>query len=288
MAEPETHPFVVVRLSPEQIELAELALWELGAAGIEQRDDSTIVRESTPGEVVLIAAFEDDHAAAAAVRSLESDYRVELQRVPHQNWAVEWRKGFGAQRIGSRILLHPSWEPVDPGPNDLVIEIDPENAFGSGDHETTRLVLRLLDARSLVGQRVLDVGCGSGILSIAAVRLGARRSIGVDIEKDAAIVAERNAKLNGVAASVEFSTTPLDRVEGTYDLVLANIETRVLVEIPPALRARMAPGATLVLSGILNREREELLAAYSEMRLEELVEEGEWCACVLRERVPQP
>lgn len=284
MAEPETHPFVVVRLSPEQVELAEFALWELGAAGIEQRDDSTIVRELTPGEVVLIAAFEDDHAAAAAVQSLESDYRVELQRVPHQNWAVEWRSGFGAQRIGSRILLHPSWEPVDPGPNDVAIEIDPENAFGSGDHETTRLVLGLLDARSLVGQRVLDVGCGSGILSIAAVRLGARRSIGVDIDKDAVFVAGRNAKLNGVAASVEFSTTPLDRVEGTYDLVLANIETRVLVEIPAALRARMASGAILVLSGILNREREELLAAYSEMQLEELVEEGEWCACVLRER----
>ena len=285
MAEPTTHPFVVARLAPTEVELAELALWELGATGIEQRDDTTIVREPTPGEVVLIAAFDDERAAAEAVESLRSNYRVELHRAPHQNWAVEWRKGFGAQRIGTRILLHPSWEPVEPGPNDIDIEIDPENAFGSGDHETTRLVLGLLDARSLAGQNVLDVGCGSGILSIAAIRLGARRSVGVDIEHDAVAVAQRNAELNGVSSSVEFSTTPLDQVQGAYELVLANIETRVLVHMPSELRARMARGATLILSGILSREREELMEAYSEMKLEELVEEGEWCACVFRERV---
>jgi ribosomal protein L11 methyltransferase len=283
MTEPPTDSFVIARLAPDQVELAELAFWELGATGIEQRDDTTIVREPTPGEIVLIVAFENEASAAAAARALESDYRVQLHHVPHQNWAVEWRKGFGAQRIGSRILLHPSWEDVEGGPNDIVLEIDPENAFGSGDHETTRLVLELLDGRVRTGQRVLDVGCGSGILSIASVRLGARSAVGVDIEEDAIAVAGRNAELNGVASSVEFSTTPLDEVTGAYDVVVANIETRVLVHMPAALRARMAPGASLVLSGILNRERDELLSAYSEMRLEELVEEGEWCACVFRE-----
>ena len=284
MTEPTAHPFVVARVAPEQVELAELAFWENGATGIEQRDDTTIVREPTPGEVVLIVAFEDEASASAAMRALESEYRVELHHVPHQNWAVEWRKGFGPQRVGSRILLHPSWEPVEGGPNDIVIEIDPENAFGSGDHETTRLVLGLLDARVTVGQRVLDVGCGSGILSIAAVRLGAASAVGVDIEDDAIDVSRKNSKLNGVATSVEFSTTPLDDVEGTYDLVIANIETRVLVHMPEAVGARMAPRATLILSGILNRERDELLAAYSGMELEEVVEEGEWCACVFRQR----
>jgi ribosomal protein L11 methyltransferase len=283
MTHPTTHPFVLARVTPQEVELAELAFWELGATGIEQRDDTTIVRETAPGEVMLIVAFADEASAAAAIRALESDYRVELHHVPHRNWAVEWRAGFGSQRIGSRILLHPSWEPVEGGPDDIVLEIDPENAFGSGDHETTRLVLGLLDARVKGGERVLDVGCGSGILSIAAIRLGAQAGVGIDIERDAVVVAKRNAELNGVGSSLEFSTSRLDAVEGDYDLVLANIETRVLVQMPSALRARMASGATLVLSGILNRERDELLAAYSEMHLEELVEEGEWCACVLRE-----
>jgi len=283
---PLTHPFVIARLEPAQVELAELELWELGATGIEQRDDTTIVREPTPGEVVLIAAFDNVEAAKAAVQSLQSDYRVELHHLPHRNWAVEWRKGFGPQRIGSRLLLHPSWEPVEGGPNDVVLEIDPENAFGSGDHETTRLVLGLLDRHVREGARVLDVGCGSGILSIAAVRLGARSSVGVDVEEDAVTVSRRNARLNGVASSVEFSTTRLQRVEGDFDLVVANIETRVLVHMPAALQARMAPGGTLILSGILNREREELLAAYSELHLDDVVEEGEWCACVFRENTP--
>ena len=283
MTEPDSHPFVIARLRPEQVDLAELAFWELGATGIERRDESTIVRETTPGEVVLLVAFEHEAAARSAIAALESEYRVALHHVPHQNWAVEWRKGFGPQRIGDRILLHPSWEPVEGGPDDIVIEIDPENAFGSGDHETTRLVLRLLDARVSPGQRVLDVGSGSGILSIATVRLGARSSTGVDIEDDAIDVATRNAELNGVASAVSFSTTPLDDVEGEFDLVVANIETRVLVHMPAPLRARMAPGASLILSGILNRERDELLAAYSDMQLEELIEEGEWCACVFRE-----
>ena len=283
MAETPTDPFVIARVTPEQVELAELSLWEQGATGIEQRDDTTIVREPAVDRVLLIAAFEDEPTARAAVQVLAGDSEVALRRVARRNWATEWRRGFGPQRIGSRILLHPSWEPVEGGPHDIVVEIDPENAFGSGDHETTRLVLRLLDARVRAGQSVLDVGCGSGILSITAVGLGARSAVGVDVEEDAVVVARRNATRNGVASSVQFSNTPIELIPGVYDLVIANIETRVLTRMARALRARLAPGASLILSGVLNRERADLFSAYSECELEELVEEGEWCACVFRE-----
>jgi ribosomal protein L11 methyltransferase len=282
MTKVEHHPFVTVRLEPTQVELAEMRLWELGATGLEQRDSTTIVRETMPGEVVILAAFGDESSARHAVESLRPDYRVELQYVPHQNWATEWRKGFGPQRIGTRILLHPSWEPVRSEPDDVVLEIDPENAFGSGDHETTRLVLRLLDERVTGGERVLDVGCGSGILSIAAVRLGAVLSTGIDVEEDAVTVSRRNAELNGVASVTSFSTRSLAEVHGPYDLVLANIETQILIDMRKLLQSVMAPGGTLILSGILNRERHDLLRAYADMNLEELREEGEWCACVLR------
>jgi len=283
MPEPSSHPFVVLRVQPHEVELAELRLWELGATGIEQRDQSTIVREPTAGEVVLRAAFADEVDARSAFETIAREHRAELEHVPHQNWAIEWRQGFGPQRIGQRLVLHPSWEPVEEGPEDVVLEIDPENAFGSGDHETTRLVLRLLDQRVTGGERVLDVGCGSGILSIAAVRLGAASAVGIDIEDDAIRVAARNAALNAAATATEFSTRSLETVLGSYDIVLANIETRVLLHMPDALRARMGSGAILVLSGILQKEQEALLEAYSAMHLEEVVEEGEWCACVLRE-----
>lgn len=283
MTRPDSHPFVTIRVRPERLEVAQLRLWELGATGLEERDQTTIVREPTDGDVVVYAAFEDDAAALHALNEVRAEYEADIVYVPHQDWATEWRRGFGAQRIGRRLLLHPSWEPAQSKPGDIVLTIDPENAFGSGDHETTRLVLGLLDARITGNERVLDVGCGSGILSIAAIRLGAASSVAVDIEEDAIVVTERNAELNGVASSVEASTTPLSAIAGVYDLVLANIETRVLVHMPDALRLRMAPGATLILSGILRTEKEELLAAFASMHLEDLVEEGEWCACVLRQ-----
>ncbi|MBT8470163.1 MAG: 50S ribosomal protein L11 methyltransferase [Deltaproteobacteria bacterium] len=280
------HPFVTVRVRSEQLELAELRLWELGATGLEQRDQTTLVRDATSGGAVVIAAFPDEASAQHALHEMQSQYEAEILYVPQADWATEWRRGFGAQRIGKRLLLHPSWEPAESKPGDVVLTIDPENAFGSGDHETTRLVLQVLDERVGGAERVLDVGCGSGILSIAALRLGANSAIATDIEEDSVIVTERNAELNGVGPLIRASTLPLAEVDGVFDFVLANIETRVLVQMPNDLQARLAPDGLLVLSGILRPERDELLSAYSPMTLEQCLEEGDWCACVLRH--PEP
>jgi ribosomal protein L11 methyltransferase len=280
------HPFVTVRLRPEQLELAQLRLWELGATGLEERDETTLVREEASGQAVVVAAFPDEAAAQYALEEIREDYEAEIVYVPREDWATEWRRGFGAQRIGKRLLLHPSWEEAQSKPGDVVLTIDPENAFGSGDHETTRLVLRLLDHRVAGGERVLDVGCGSGVLSIAALRLGAASAVAIDIDEDAAVVGRRNAELNGVASRVAVSTRPLSDIDGVYEIVLANIETRVLMHMPKDLQARIALGGILVLSGILRTERDELLAAYAPMRLEECIEEGEWCACLLRPEAP--
>lgn len=282
MLVPEPHPLVTLRARREQLEIAQLRLWELGATGLEERDQTTLVREPAGGYVVVVAAFADEASARHALRELRPEFEADLTYVPHQDWAVEWRRGFTAQRIGQRLLLQPSWEQAESAPGDVVLTIDPENAFGSGDHETTRLVLTVLEQRISGGERVLDVGCGSGILSIAAVRLGAECAVAIDIDQDAVSVARRNAALNGVISSVETSTEPLSHVSGIFDVVLANIETRVLIRMPDALRIRVAPEGFLVLSGILRHEREELLAAYASMKLEECLEEGEWCACLLR------
>lgn len=275
------HCSLEVRVRPEEVELAELSLWELGAAGLEQRDQTTIKPGPSGGDVIIIAVFDDERAANAALDRMRTSYEVTLCSIPRRDWATEWRRGFGAQRIGRRILLHPSWETVEATPHDVVITIDPENAFGSGDHETTRLVLALLDGAIQGSERVLDVGCGSGILSIAAVRLGAASSVAIDIEGDAIEVTRRNAALNGVASSIDASTRPLSEVEGRYDLVLANIETRVLVPMARALGDKLAPGATLILSGILRSEQAELLSAFASFDLEKRVEEGEWAAFML-------
>jgi len=280
------HPFVTVRVRSELLELAQLRLWELGATGLEERDNTTLLRATESGGTTVIAAFADEASAQYALREMRSEYEASILYLPRVDWATEWRRGFGAQRIGERLLLHPSWEPVQSKPGDVVITIDPENAFGSGDHETTRLVLQVLDECVAGGERVLDVGSGSGILSIAALRLGAAAAIATDINADSVIVAARNAELNGVAPRLRASTQPVAEIDGLFDIVVANIETRVLVEIPEELQAHLARDGLLVLSGILRPERDELLAAYAPMKLERCLEEGEWCSCVLRQAGP--
>jgi ribosomal protein L11 methyltransferase len=273
---------VTVRVAPPQREVAELWLWELGATGLEERDDTTLTRAAEGGGIVIVAAFANESAAQRALSELRPELEADIVYVPHENWAMEWRRGFGPRRIGKRLLLRPSWEQVDGLPGDAVVTIDPENAFGSGDHETTRLVLTILERRIAGGERVLDVGCGSGILSIAAVRLGAASAVAIDVDRDAVAVARRNADLNAVGPQVSVSAKPLEDVDGVYDVVLANIETRVLIGMAEALRARVASGGFLVLSGVLLPERDELLSAFPSMRFDRLVEEGQWCACVLR------
>ncbi|MEM7137948.1 MAG: 50S ribosomal protein L11 methyltransferase [Myxococcota bacterium] len=276
------HPLLRVRLPSDRVELVQLQLWELGAIGFEQHDQTTLVRAEDANTVTLTAAFEDLALAEAARDSLPSELNVQLAFSEPVDWATEWRRGFGPQRIGARLLLQPSWEPDDAPGDRAIVTIDPENAFGSGDHETTRLVLSVLDRRIQGGETVLDVGCGSGILSISALRLGARLAIGVDIEDSAIEVARRNAELNGVQPCFDVSRTPLDRVDGRFDVVLANIETRVLTQMPEALAQRVAPGGILVLSGILLAEHDAILASFGSLELLESLSENNWLAYVMR------
>ncbi len=270
-----------IRVDPAAVELAELWLWEHGATGLEQRDTTTIVLGIDDGRVTLLGSFEDEALAANALAIAPPEYEASLLYDEATDWAVEWRRGFGPQRIGSRLLLQPSWEQVADSEGRTVLTIDPESAFGSGDHETTRLVLSIIDERITGGERVLDVGCGSGVLSIAALALGASSAIGIDIEDDAIAVATRNASLNGVADRFDASTAPLHAVEGKYDLVLANIETRVLVDLPSQLASCVAPDGLLILSGILDFEHDAILRAYEATPVVETRSEGEWLAFVM-------
>lgn len=286
MSRSKRHPFVSTRVMPEELELAQLRFWELGATGLEERDRTTLSRGSDDERITLVASFASEAVAQRALVEVKKNFEAELSYAADVDWAIEWRRGFGPRRIGQRLLLQPSWETTEGARDEVVVTIDPESAFGSGDHETTRLVLAALDQRMRGGERVLDVGCGSGVLSIAALRLGAASAVGVDIDEGAVTIARRNANLNGVDASFEVSATPLAEVGAVFDWVLANLETRVLVHMVDELSARIAPGGSLVLSGILGEEREAILDAYVSLRLIEWLEEGAWCACVMEPRVP--
>jgi ribosomal protein L11 methyltransferase len=212
--------------------------------------------------------------------------------IQEEDWANDWKQHFHPTRIGRRLVIKPTWESYAPQAGDIVIELDPGLAFGTGTHGTTRMCLEVLEGivfrdppyETVDGPlpaTVLDVGTGSGILAIAAARFGVERIVAVDIDQRAVEVASENLSLNGIAG-VEVSTTPVEAIPGRFEIVLANILAEELVRLGQHLVARVAPGGFLVLSGILT-EREEFVRngfAPFPLDLAEVRREAEWsCLC---------
>lgn len=191
--------------------------------------------------------------------------------VSEDDWSSDWRQHFTRQVFSEALAISPPWEAK---PGDVVIE--PGMAFGSGDHPTTRACLAGIARLAEPGSRCLDVGCGSGVLALAAVRLG-MEATGVDTDAEAVRVARENAERNGLAA--RFDTTPLQSLTASYDLVVANIFAEVLVKLAPALIARCS--GSMVLAGILADRAPMVEAAFSRLRLVRRSQEGEWVSLEL-------
>lgn len=186
---------------------------------------------------------------------------IEQAEVAEEDWAESWKEHFHIERFGQHLVVVPTWRRFDPQPGDITIALDPGMAFGTGQHETTRMCLEALESAVRPGAHVLDVGCGSGILAIAAARLGAREVLALDIDANCARITAENARLNGVA--IDARTGTLDAVSPTagFDLVVANIIARVIIEIAPQLVAALAPDGRLIVSGVIGEREAETVAA---------------------------
>lgn len=196
------------------------------------------------------------HLQAFGLRPI-GDLRTRL--VDEADWAEAWKAHFHVLRLGRRLVIKPSWRRHHQADDEVVIDLDPGMAFGTGLHPTTRLCLEALEARADRGPlgRALDVGCGSGILSIAAVKLGATRALGVDIDPIAIEATAANARHNRVGKRVRAREGTIPSGEGSFDLVLANLIAGLLVELAANLAAELVPGGTLIASGIfIDREPE--------------------------------
>jgi ribosomal protein L11 methyltransferase len=218
--------------------------------------------------------------------------RVRTQpAVPEEEWRDAWKRYFHVTRIGRRTVIVPSWERHAAAPGEIVVELDPGMAFGTGTHASTRLVLEELERLADAGaapDRVLDVGAGSGILAIAACKTWpAARAVAVDNDPIAVRTCGENCARNGVGDRVDSALTPIDDLPGTYPLVLANIQAHVLRALKEGLVARCAPGATLILSGLLTPQAEPVAAEFvaAGLRLVAIrpsADDPQWSSAVLQ------
>jgi len=205
-----------------------------------------------------------------------------------EDWANNWKVHFKPVRIGERLVIKPTWEEYHELPGDLVIRIDPGMAFGTGAHPTTRMCLESLEricfgaSGGRLPDAVLDVGTGSGVLSIAAALMGATRISALDIDPEAIRVTRENLQLNGLAELVQASTTDLGQLSGEYGVVVANILAEELVRLSAQLTARLAPGGWLILSGILTEKADFVRAGFPGLAPVESPTEAEWCCLTFR------
>jgi ribosomal protein L11 methyltransferase len=290
---PEPHyPYVAVDVAAEEAEEVGALLFELGAKGVELQDATTLTH-GVAGRVTLRAGFDLEEDARAALCELRPAWSPRVEHVVGDAWRDEWKKHFEPFCICEAIVVRPPWRTYAAAPGERVVVLEPGKAFGTGLHETTRLVAAILSdhAAELRGARLLDVGCGSGVLALVALALGAQSARAIDVDPDATAVTRENAERNGVASRVLTDATPVAAITERYLVVVANIEAGTLVELAPALAARTAPGGMLVLSGILApdvapEQLDEVQAAYSGLKLEEVRRDGEWIAAVLRQLQP--
>jgi ribosomal protein L11 methyltransferase len=286
---------VRIGLPAAEVEAAEAALFELGAASVTLLDaEDQPVHEPDPGEVRLwpdvvvqglFAAESFDHQGILDQLmnlGLVTDRQaIEIAPLADQDWERAWMDQYQPLRFGQGLWICPSH--IEPDPDwPLVIRLDPGLAFGSGTHPTTAMCLALIDGAELKGLRVIDFGCGSGILAIACALKGAERVIGVDHDPQALQATADNAARNGVAARIS-ALAPDDFEPEPVDCVLANILAGPLIELAPQLIACLKPGGRLVLSGILAEQAESVAEAYrAALGRPEILTQEDWVRLVFR------
>jgi len=273
-------PWIQLRLSANEETSEKYSDW-LSACGaqavtfIDAQD--TPIYEPLPGDeviywhnTVVMGLFDASHDMDKTITYLKSihpdknDMAYKLEQLEDKDWEREWMDNFHPMKFGERLWICPSWREV-PEPEAVNVMLDPGLAFGTGTHPTTALCLTWLDGLDLVGKTVVDFGCGSGILSLAALKLGAKKVIGIDIDPQALQASKANAERNGVEDRLALFL-PKDQPSLKADVVVANILAGPLRELAPTIIEFVAPNSLLALSGVLEEQANELQNIY-----------GQWC-----------
>ena len=277
-------PFVLVDVTAEEADETSGELFELGADGIEERDGTTL-QKGAQGLVTLVASFATKDAAEEAIAQIDASKNPRLEEIVGDAWRDEWKKHFHPFLLCDGLVVAPPWEKYEGDHGSArVLELEPGRAFGTGLHETTSLVAQALSKvkNEFAGKPILDVGCGSGILSLVALAFGAAHARAIDNDADVIGVVLENAERNGFAKNVTTDTTDVSAITEKYPVVVANIEADVLIKMSAPLTRALQTRGVLVLSGILAPQRDRVREAFAALELVEAPARGEWVALVLR------
>jgi len=271
---------VSISASEQQREMLIPTMMEWGCEGFEETDTALLCYMSmdqwAPGR---LASLKQELMTQLRHISLNAD--VQFREIQDRNWNEEWEKTIQPIEVGDRIVIKPSWAVYNAPHGKIVIQIDPKMSFGTGYHETTRLTIQLLEKYLKPGSRVLDVGTGTGILAIAAMKLGGSSAAGTDIDEWALENARENVEANGLSDTVEISgKSPGDFPTSEFDLLTANLTLNTNFELLEEFRKALRDNGTLLLSGLLNVDQKKMIQGLEENRFRILEEifENEWIA----------
>ena len=303
---------VSVDTSHEATDLVSEILQELGAAGVVIEDpallneyirsglwDYTDLKESEETEVVRVKAYWaldeelegklqhlSERLASLAQHGIDKGAgAVSWKAVADEDWAETWKEFFHTEKIGARTVIKPTWEEYEAKAGEIVVELDPGAAFGTGQHATTSLCIRALEDLVQPGMTVFDVGTGSGVLAIVAAKLGAKRVEAVDFDPVAVRVARENVRQNGAEDVVHTERSDLLKsVEGEADLIIANIIADIIVRLFGEVKGSLAAGGTMLLSGIIEDRLADVVEAAGRhgFSVEKIEQEKGWAAVIVK------
>ncbi len=259
-------------------------MWDFNITGLLEDDDHISIFSSENSTTI-------EKQITYALKKLQKNMLIESfsiskELLVNKNWNEEWEKSREVIRVSDRFVIKPTFKDYSAKPDEVVLIIDPKMSFGTGEHQTTKLILRLLEKCVEKNTKVLDVGSGTGILAIASVKLGASKAVAVDFDEICLENCRENCELNKVVNSVEILTGEIDAVtENEFDLVVANIQKNILLEIAVKIKSRLKKNGTVILSGLLESDIIALEEKYHSLgfRTEEVEQMDEWIAIVFRE-----
>ena len=272
----------LITAEPFNSDLLSGVLWESNISGINE-------------EVNCIKVFTDDLSLSLDElkdrlqklknQNLLFSFTIEENVFENKNWNEEWEQSINVIHVSDKIVIKPTFRDYDAKPGQIVLTIDPKMSFGTGEHQTTKLVLMLLEKYTKNGARVLDVGSGSGILAITSVKLGARHATAIDIDEWCYDNAVENSKLNNVSESIKVIQGEISDIkEMDFELILANIQKNILLEIAPEIYNRLKPGGIIILSGLLDYDEGDIKNDFTALGLKflEIKSLDSWIALVFQ------